>query len=319
MDSESDIRCRQLRRKFEARIAQLEHRSAMEQEWRLSLVQRISALETDWSTRRKMYSQEHRIWLSRLAAWAVSAVFTVAIILWLLFQAAETKRAPTDHASNVTYFNALIDARLAQRLPQASAPTSLAPADGRKLATLILFQSWLANQPPPPPAPAPSANGKLVSLPLGSVGTMASLIDSFVKGLTGTGMVLAGEADEVKSALIDALGEIGVNTAADATGAIRDVAVHGTKRLIDQMLGEDASAARGAGGYQTTNSSRGSAFAAAGGFPGQLHIYCSPQSPPRTTSPPRTQPVVRNRTPAVCEPPKHQESKQEAEEGSGSP
>ena len=300
MDSELEFLYRKMRLELDARITLLEQRSDMEREWRLA-------------------SEQRRIRLWQPAVWAVLAIFAAATLLPLFFQAAETKRARADHASNVTYFNALIDARLAERLPQASAPTVLAPADERKLATLILFQTWLANQPSPPPAPAPSANGKLVSLPLGSGGTMASLIDTFVKGLTGTGMVLAGEADEVKSALIDALSEIGVNTAADATGAIRDVAVHGTKRLIDKMLGADASAAGAAGGYQTTDSLGGSAFAAAGGFPGQLHIYCSPPSPPRTTPPPRTQPVVRNRTPPGCVPPKHQEPKQEAEEGSDSP
>jgi len=268
---------------LDARIARLEQRSDMEREWRLA-------------------SEQRRIRLWQPAICAVLAIFAAATLLLLLFQAAETKRARADHAPNVSYFNALIDARLAERLPQASGRTVLAPADERKLATLILFQTWLANQPSPPPAPAPSANGKLVSLPLGS-----------------GSMVLAGEADEVKSALIDALGEIGVNTAADATGAIRDVAVHGTKRLIDKMLGADGSVAGAAGGYQTTDSLGGSAFAAAGGFPGQLHIYCSPPSPPRTTSPPRTQPVVGNRTPPVCKPPKHQDAKQEAEEGSDSP
>lgn len=300
MDSESDIRCQRMYLELDARIARLEQRSDMEREWRLA-------------------SEQRRIRLWQPAICAVLAIFAAATLLPLLFQAAETKRARADHAPNVSYFNALIDARLAERLPQASGRTVLAPADERKLATLILFQTWLANQPSPPSAPAPSANGRLVSLPLGSGRTMASLIDTFVKGLTGTGMVLAGEADEVKSALIDALGEIGVNTAADATGAIRDVAVHGTKRLIDKMLGADASVAGAAGGYQTTDSLGGSAFAAAGGFPGQLHIYCSPPSPPRTTSPPRTQPVVGNRTPPVCKPPKHQDAKQEAEEGSDSP
>lgn len=299
MDSESNISYLRMQLEFEARIARLEQRVDMEREWRMALEQRRTP-------------PGQRIW-------AALAIFAAALLLTLLFLTNETKRGRMDQTSHATYFNALIDARLAERLPQARLPTALAPADKRKLATLILFQTWLENQPSAPPATARSAKGGLASFPPGSGGTMASLIDSFVKGLTDTGMVLAGEVDEVKSALIDALREIGVNTASDATGAIRDVTVHGTKGLIDKLLEKDATAAHAVGGYRTTDSFGGSAFAAAGGFPGQIHIYCSPRTSPRTGPSPRTQPIVRNHTPAVCEPPKHQESKQETDEGSDKP